>query len=159
MLALLLSTFMLAAAPAGPCTQSQLTLHVGPSDGTAGTIYHPLTFTNTSATACTLRGYPGVSSRSGKHGSQVGSPASRDSRPVHTVLLAAHGGAATAAYGQVDTGVFSKAKCKPVKAHGLRVYAPGQTGFFYASLTHEACSKAGAGDSHVRPVVAGKTGL
>jgi hypothetical protein len=158
MFALLVSTLALAATPASPCTHSQLKLHVGRADGTAGTIYYPLTFTNTSARACTLRGYPGVSSVSKEHGKQIGDAASRDPRSVRTVRLAAHGGTATAIYGQVDTGVFDVARCRPVQARGLRVYAPGQTAWFYAPLKHEACSNAGAGDSHVRPVVSGKTG-
>ena len=51
----------LALAPA-PCTHSQVRLHIGPGDGTAGTIFYPVRFTNRSARACTLRGFPGVSS-------------------------------------------------------------------------------------------------
>ena len=53
-------------------------LRVGRADGTAGTTYHPLIFTNAGGRACTLRGYPGVSSVTGPHGRQVGAAAARD---------------------------------------------------------------------------------
>jgi Protein of unknown function (DUF4232) len=156
-IALLITSLALAAPP--PCTHSQLRLHVGPGNGTNGTIFHPLTFIDRSGRACTLRGYPGVSSVTRRH-RQIGSPASRETGlPVRRVTLRAHGGAATAVYGQVDTGVFPRARCRPVRAWGLRVFAPGQTRAFFAHLPHEACSRRGAGDSHVRPVVRGRSGL
>jgi Protein of unknown function (DUF4232) len=153
--ALMISALVLPAAPPAPCTHAQLRLHVGRADGTAGTIYHPLTFTNAGGRACTLRGYPGVSSVTGPHGRQIGDAAARDPFAVRRVLLRAHGGAATATYGQVDSGVYDRAHCHPVRARGLRVYAPGQTLAFYAPLPHRACA-AHLRDSHVRPVVAGR---
>ena len=153
-MALMVSALALPA----PCTHAQLRMHVGRADGTAGTIYHPLIFTNAGGRACTLRGYPGVSSVTGPHGRQVGAPAARDLFALARVRLRAHGGTASALYGQVDTGVYGRARCHPVHALGLRVYAPGQTVAFYARLPHSACS-AHVRDSHVRPVVAGRTGL
>ena len=156
MLAVALMVSVLAL-PA-PCTHAQLRMHVGRADGTAGTIYHPLAFTNAGGRACTLRGYPGVASVGGPHGHQVGAAAARDPFAIARVRLRAHGGAATALYGQVDTGVYDRARCRPVHALGLRVYAPGQTIAFHAALRHSACS-AHLRDSHVRPVVAGRTGL
>ena len=157
-IALTISALVLPAAPAAPCRHAQLGLHVGPANGAAGTIYHPLVFTNIGTRACTLRGYPGVSSVSGPHGHQVGAAAARDPFAFTRVRLRAHGGTASAVYGQVDTGVYDRARCRPVRARGLRVYAPGQTVAFYAPLVHEACS-AHLRDSHVRAVVAGRTGL
>jgi hypothetical protein len=117
-----------------------------------------LVFTNAGERACTLRGYPGVSSVTGRHGHQIGAAAARDPFAVRRVQLRAHDGAATAVYGQVDTGVYDRAHCRPLRARGLRVYAPGQTLAFYASLPHSACS-ASLRDSHVRPVVTGRTRL
>lgn len=156
-IALTVSALVLPAAPAAPCTHAQLRLHVGRANGTAGTIYHPLIFTNAGERACTLRGYPGVSSVTGPHGHQIGNAAARDPFAVARVLLRAHGGAATAVYGQVDTGVYDRARCRPLRTRGLRVYAPGDTLAFYAALPHSACSSH-LRDSHVRPVVAGRTG-
>ncbi len=153
-IALMVSALALPA----PCTHAQLRMHVGRADGTAGTIYHPLIFTNAGGQACTLRGYPGVSSVTGPHGRQVGAAAARDAFAFARVRLRAHGGTASALYGQVDTGVYDRTRCRPVHALGLRVYAPGQTVACYAPLPHSACS-ARVRDSHVRPVVAGRRGL
>jgi hypothetical protein len=155
--ALMVSALVLPAPPAAPCTHAQLRLHVGRADGAAGTIYHPLVFTNTGGRACTLHGYPGVSSVTGPHGHQIGDAAARDPFAVRRVLLRARSGAATAVYGQVDTGVYDRALCRPVRARGLRVYAPGHTLSFYAALPHSPCS-AHLRDSHVRPVAPGRTG-
>jgi Domain of unknown function (DUF4232) len=156
-LALLFSTLALAVSPPA-CTHAQLRLHIGAASGAAGTIFSPLTFINRSGRACTLRGYPGVSSVTRRY-RQIGSPASREAFLVRRVRLPPHGGAATAVYGQVDTGVFPRARCRPVSAWGLRVFAPGQRRAFLAPLPHQACSRPGADDSHVRPVVRGRTGI
>jgi Protein of unknown function (DUF4232) len=152
--AMLISSLALVGSP---CTHSQLRLHVGPGNGAAGTIFYPLTFVNRSGRPCTLLGYPGVSSVTRRH-RQIGSAAARDTGfPVRRVTLrAAGGGAATAAYGQVDTGVFPRARCRPVRAWGLRVFAPGQTRAFFVHLPHEACSRRGVGQGQVRPVVRGR---
>jgi hypothetical protein len=156
MLALLFTTVAVAATP---CTHGQLRLHVGRPQGAAGTTFYPLQFINRSARACTLRGFPGVSSVTVRH-KRVGSPARRDhGLPVHTIRLRANGGVATAAFGQVDTGVFPPARCKPKSVWGLKVFAPGQTHAFFAHVRHMACSKRGAGDSNIRPVVRGRTGV
>ena len=42
------------------CSVSQLKVTTGPSNGAAGTIYNAMILTNTSATTCTLQGYPGM---------------------------------------------------------------------------------------------------
>jgi len=55
------------------CHSGQLTVAVTNSQGAAGTIYSHLTFTNKSAIACTMTGYPGVSFVDGA-GHQVGAP-------------------------------------------------------------------------------------
>jgi hypothetical protein len=146
-----------ALAPA-PCTHAQIRLRVGGGEGAAGTVYHPLTFVNRSAHACTLRGFPGVSSVTRRH-RQVGTPATRDAVPRRTVRLGAHGGAATAVLGIVDARNFSGSRCRPTRVWGLRVFAPGQTRAFYARLSHLACSRPVVANMHVRPVVRGRSGL
>jgi hypothetical protein len=155
-IALLLSTVAMAT---GPCTHGQLRLHVGPGNGTAGTTFYPLTFIDRGARPCTLRGFPGVSSVTRAH-RQIGSAATRDSGfRVRRVRLRAHGGAATAVLGIVDTGALPRASCRPVRAWGLKVFAPNQTRAFFVHLPHSACSRRGSPSSHVRPVVRGRTGL
>src|SRR3954451_24020058 len=155
-IAIVISSLALVGSP---CTHSELQLHAGRANGTAGTIFYPLTFINRSGRACMLRGYPGVSSVTRTH-RQIGSPASRERGfPIRRIVLRAHGGAATAVDGQVDTGVFPRARCRPLRAWGRRVFAPNQTRAFFVPRSHMACSRRGAGDSHVRPVVRGRTGM
>ncbi|MFL5861716.1 MAG: DUF4232 domain-containing protein [Solirubrobacteraceae bacterium] len=57
------------------CATSALKVSLGPANGTAGTVFYPLNFVNTSKVGCTLRGYPSVSAVTGS-GKQIGSPAS-----------------------------------------------------------------------------------
>lgn len=140
------------------CTHSQVRLHVGRGNGTAGTIFYPLTFTNRSAHTCALRGFPGVSSVTRRH-HRVGSPATRDPFTPHTVRLRARGGTATAVLGIVDTGALPRASCRPVSVWGLEVFAPNQARAFFVHLRHSACSRRGSPNMHVRPVVRGRTGL
>src|ERR1700744_1164998 len=42
------------------CATSALKVSLGQANGTAGTVFYPLKFMNTSKLACTLRGFPGV---------------------------------------------------------------------------------------------------
>lgn len=44
----------------GQCSTSDLKLRIGQANGAAGTVFYPVEFTNTSSTACTMYGYPGV---------------------------------------------------------------------------------------------------
>src|SRR3954462_7133879 len=74
---------------------SGLAVRLGRASGAAGSTYRPLVFTNTSTTACTLRGYPGVAYVPPTSGLQVGPPASRYAGlRIRTVTLAPGGHAA-----------------------------------------------------------------
>jgi hypothetical protein len=127
-----------STTPAGPagCLASGLKASLGPSNGTAGTIYYVVVFTNTSASACSLYGYPGVSFVTGQGGSTVGKPAVRDTTllPTTTVNLGP-GGQAYALVGVVDTGALPQAACKPGKAEWLRIYAPGDLGALFVKFS------------------------
>jgi hypothetical protein len=126
------------STPAGPagCLASALKASLGPSNGTAGTIYYVVVFTNTSASACSLYGYPGVSFVTGQGGSTVGKPADRDTTLLSpTQVNLAPGGQAYALVGVVDTGALPPAACKPGEAQWLRVYAPGDTGALYVQFS------------------------
>ncbi len=147
-----------ASAPAAAhrCYASELTVWLGtPGNGTAGSTYYDLELSNTSTSACTLYGYPGISADSGGH--QLGSAAGRDhSRPSTLVTL--QPGGTTHAFLQItDVGVYSPATCKPVSAQLLRVYAPGD----YSSLNmpfqggFQACSRRGPVYLHVTAVIPG----
>lgn len=159
--ALVVSVLAFPSAAAPPCTHSQLRVGHGPGQGSAGHFHWPITFRNTSGTACTLRGFPGVSSRNRRHGHRIGAPASREpAQSVRRIRLAAHGGIASALFTQTDVGVFDPAQCHPKSAKGLRVFAPNQTSSFFIQLRHRVCSAGPNGSgSSVRTVVSGATGL
>jgi hypothetical protein len=139
------------------CSARQLGVRLGRSEGAAGTMYVAIVFTNRGTTACSLRGYPGVSSVGGADGHQIGAPAGRTPAAGPEVVLRP-GAVASAAYGQADALNYPKARCHPVSARGLRVYPPGSTRAWYLPLKHLACSSTSVGDSVVRPVRAGATG-
>ncbi|GAA2499122.1 DUF4232 domain-containing protein [Streptomyces longisporus] len=69
------------------CAVSDLYVSMGRKEGAAGSVYWPIRFTNTSATSCTLRGYPGVSALDPAH-RQIGPAATHSGRPFTTVVLA-----------------------------------------------------------------------
>jgi hypothetical protein len=136
-----------AAVPA--CKPAQLVTWINTqSNGTAGTIFYVLNFSNVGA-KCTLRGYPGVSAV-GRAGKTLGTAAGRNSiKSVKTVTLNAsnpsHGTFSTAHanLGIVDTGVFSAGVCAPTIASGLRVFAPNQSAATFVPFPFSACSRSG----------------
>lgn len=139
------------------CSARQLAVRLGRSEGAAGTTYVAIVFTNHGTAACSLRGYPGVSSVGGADGHQIGASARRTPAATPEVVLRV-GGVASAVYGQAEALNYPKARCHPASARGLRVYPPGSTRAWYLPLKHLACSSASVGDSSVRPVRPGATG-
>jgi hypothetical protein len=131
-----------ATTPTGPpgCLATGLQAQLGVSQGTAGTIYQVVVLTNTSATTCTLYGYPGVSFVTGVGGSQVGAPATRDPvvPAVHVTL--APGGKADTLLAVVDAGAISPSKCQLTNVHWLRIFPPGDYGAVYVQYNTQACS-------------------
>ena len=95
-------------------------------NGTAGSIYYNLEFTNLSGHTCRLEGYPGVSAES-ITGSQIGSPATRDAAHKVVSVTLVEGASATAFLRVTDTANIPKAECRPTRAAGFKVYAPGST--------------------------------
>jgi hypothetical protein len=107
----------------------------------AGTFYFALAFTNTSGSACTLFGYPGVSFVTGIAGRQIGIPATRDPAHPRQLITLAPGRAAHATLGVGDASLYPSADCGMVTAHWLKVYPPNQTAPAYVSFTAQACTK------------------
>jgi hypothetical protein len=139
------------AAHAPACTHGQLRFSLGRGDGAAGHVFFPLVFTNAGGRACTLRGYPGVSSVAGDDGHQVGRAAARERHAVRTVTLPAHGGRARAVLDHLNPDVVASSECHETSARGYRVYAPGQTRAFFAPSPHKVC-RGGPFRDRVRPV-------
>ena len=139
-----------SAAPA--CTTRALVVWLDThGDGTAGSTFFKLHFTNLSGERCTLTGFPGVSAVD-LAGRRLGSPAARDPHTsVRTVTLGP-GRTATAVLQVADTGVFSRAECAPVTAAGLRVFPPSRTRAKVVPFPFRACSQAGPTYLHVRAV-------
>jgi hypothetical protein len=126
-------------APA--CPTSSLQVKQGVGQGYAGGVYQVIDFTNTSASACTLYGYPGVSLVSGPPYTQIGLAAKRTatSAPVKLVTLAP-GATANALLQIVDALNYPSASCGPTKATALKIYPPNQTVPVYLPSTSNGCA-------------------
>jgi hypothetical protein len=131
------------AAPAGPapCPTRSLGLKLGLSQGTAGSVYQVLDFTNISNVSCTLYGYPGVSLAGGHPVKQVGLAADENPNPPRKLVTLAPGAVANALLRIVDALNYPTAKCGPVTTKWLQIYPPNQTTPVFLSYTTKACSK------------------
>jgi hypothetical protein len=131
-------------AVAGPasCPTRYLGVKAGLSQGTAGSIYQVIDFTNISNVSCTLYGYPGISFAStGSTGGQIGLAAKENPTPPRELVTLAPGATANALLRIVDAGNFPPATCGMVTAHWLVIYPPNQTTPVYLSYTSPTCSK------------------
>ena len=140
-----------AATPA--CQTGGLVVWINTQgNGTAGTIFYTLNFTNLSGHACTLRGFPGVSAVN-LHGKTLGKAAVRDSgQPVKNVKLT-NGHTAHAVLGIVDIGALPTTTCPPTTAAGLRVFPPNQKASKVIPFPFPACGSAGGpAFLRIRPV-------
>jgi hypothetical protein len=136
------------AAPAAACLTSELRVSLGAANGAAGSIYYPLDFRNVSGRACSLFGYPGVSFVAAPGAApQLGGAAVRNDTFGPSRVTLAPGAVAHASVQVVVAQSYPAALCKPVTAHFLRVYPPGQFAPLYASLTAMTCTGAIPGGS------------
>jgi uncharacterized protein DUF4232 len=143
-----------AAATSTPqCATSGLVVWLDTAgSGTAGGIYYKLRFTNLTAHACTLSGYPGVSAVN-LAGHQLGSAAQRNAAlRARVVRLARTGSTATAVLKITEASVYPSSSCRQVTAAGLRVYPPGQTTSKLVPFPFGACSRSGPLILHVEVV-------
>lgn len=124
--------------PAG-CATTALTASLGAGSGTAGSTYYPIEFTNSSGSACSLYGYPGVSFVTAG-GAQIGAAASEDPTYARKLVTLAPGAAAHADLRVVDAQNYPASTCHPVTAHRLKIYPPGETSALSISFTATACS-------------------
>jgi Protein of unknown function (DUF4232) len=130
-----------SSAAAAGCASPGLTAKVDTSQSgaAAGSVYVPIDFTNTTASSCTLFGYPGVSFVTSPSGSELGRAATRVAPTASTVTLTP-GGVAHAVLRVAQAGNYSSSACVPVTAHWLRIYPPNQFTAIYARYTVQACS-------------------
>lgn len=119
------------------CTPGDLAVWVNANsaDGTAGTTYYHLDYTNITRGWCHLYSWPGVSAVNAA-GRQLGAAAVRTGGVPATYVNIPPGGTAHSIFGYVDVQV-SKA-CKPAMATHLRVYPPdgsaARDAFFAAAV-------------------------
>ncbi len=128
------------------------------ANGGAGSFYYPLNFTNTSAAACAMYGYPGVSFATGASagGRQIGVAANRSPAFAKVTVILAPGATAHAWLRVAVAQNYPAATCQPVTAHWLRVYPPGETVAGYVGLSLSACGSSSAPLLTILPVRAGK---
>jgi hypothetical protein len=140
-----------ATTSAARCATSGLVVWIDTQgDGTAGSIYYKLEFTNLSGHGCTLSGYPGISAVD-LGGRQLGSAGARNPSHVRTVSLA-NGATATAVLRITEAGNFPSSACHRVSAAGMRVYPPSQTASKVVPFPFDACSRPGPGYLSVEAV-------
>jgi hypothetical protein len=105
------------------CLTSQLSLTPGLTSGAAGSLYTTFVFTNTAATPCSMRGFPGVSLLNGA-GVIVSTPATRDGSTGPSVRL----GAGQLAQFILRVGTATRTGCNvPRPSSQIEVYPPEQT--------------------------------
>ena len=122
------------------CAVAGLRISLAPgAQAAAAVTRYRLEFTNVSGTPCTLTGYPQVAAyRDG--GAQVGLAAARDTAAARRVLLAP----GQSAHAVLDAAAPA-ARCRPVRASGLRVVPPDQTEARYVRRSFTACAARAAG--------------
>ena len=142
-----------APAAIGKCPASHLAVWVNAdsADGTAGTTFFTLDYTNTSRTTCFLDGYPGVSATT-LGGAQIGKAATRNNATPARVINLAPGATAHSNLGYHD--ILIEPSCKERTAAFLKVYAPNDTVAKHAFFSLTVCAT-GQSDLSVTRVQAG----
>ena len=132
-----------AAAPAGPapCPTRSLSAKIGVSQGTAGSTYTVIDFTNISNVTCTLYGYPGVSLAGGTPVSQIGLAAAESHATSRVLVTLTPGAVASAVLQIVHAGNYPASRCGMTTASSLQIYPPNQTTPIYLSYNSPTCSK------------------
>jgi hypothetical protein len=132
-----------AAAPAGhaPCPTRSLSAKIGVSQGTAGSTYTVIDFTNISNVTCTLYGYPGVSLAGGNPVSQIGLAAAESHATARVLVTLTPGAVASALLQIVHAGNYPPSKCGMTTATSLQIYPPNQTTPIYLGYNSPTCSK------------------
>ncbi|MCG2622848.1 DUF4232 domain-containing protein [Arthrobacter sp. I2-34] len=129
-----------AMGTGGDCKAAQLKASIvtQPGGGAAGSVYRNVVLANTGTTACTLRGYPGLSYVDAA-GKQVGAPADRNPDAAVTAVTVAPGGSAVAEVQQTNAQNYGT-ECQPTEVAGVRVYPPNDTASLVAPQSTLGCA-------------------
>jgi hypothetical protein len=124
------------------CVSSQITVSRGTAQGTAGTTYYALVFTNTGASVCTLFGVPVIQPVIGPSHRPLGPLARNESMgempALHTL---AHGASVSVAFGVADTGNYTASTCGARRVRGVVVKLGAFVRPTYLSLPITVCTK------------------
>jgi len=142
-----------AGVPA--CPTSALTVSLGSSQGTAGSVYETIDFTNNGTSSCTLYGYPGVSLQGGSPAAQVGAAAARTTTTTASVVTLAPGAVANAVLQVTVAGNYPASTCSPTPTSDLLIYPPNQTVSASVAYSSTGCSSTSVILLHVGAVQAG----
>jgi hypothetical protein len=110
-----------------------------------GGTYYTLEFTNVSARACRLYGYPDVSAYAGDQarGTQIGSAAARDTSIRPQPVMLAPGQTAHSVLRVTSSGTFQPTACVQVTAPELRITLPDQVRPAFVPIRLPVCSRKG----------------
>jgi Protein of unknown function (DUF4232) len=120
-----------------------------------GRTYYTLEFTNVSARACSLYGFPEVSAYAGGRAggeSQIGSAATWDTSVRPQPVTLAPGQTAHSVLRVTSTQTFLPTACAQVTASELRVTLPDQVRASFVPIHVSACSKRGPEFLTVQPI-------
>ena len=152
-------TVAVSSPPApGPCQSSALKVTIGNRGAAAGTAYYAIDFTNVSATACTLYGYPGVSFTGETYSVQVGPAATRNPSSPKVLVTLAPGAVASAQISVVDALNFSPGPCGLTTVSGILIYPPNLTTAVGLPFNSYTCVHAKDHILTVNAVIAGPNG-
>ena len=140
-----------AAISKCPATHLAVWVNADSANGTAGTTFFTLDYTNTSRTTCFLDGYPGVSATT-LNGAQIGKAATRNNATPARVIDLAPGATAHSNLGYHD--IVIEPSCKERTPAFLKVFAPNDTVAKRAFFSLTVCA-AGQSDFSVTRVQAG----
>jgi len=126
-----------AAALTISCAASSLNLSIGPSQGTAGTIYTDAVFTNQSNQICVLKGYPKVTLVN-SHNTVLGSAAAHNTAFPALAVTLAPGASAHAAIGFPDPGNFDPGVCSAASTN-LMATPPALSTHLETPLVRQYC--------------------
>ncbi|MER6031025.1 DUF4232 domain-containing protein [Streptomyces sp. NPDC001851] len=126
--------------PTAACPTRYLHARAGISQGTAGSVYQVIDFTNISQTTCTLYGYPGVSLAGGSPVNQIGPAATRNTTAPRALVTLPPRATGNVLLRITDAGNYPTEQCHPTAAQYLQVYPPGQTTPTYVAYHATACA-------------------
>ena len=126
--------------PAPNCRPAQLRVSVGAPQGAAGTIYHPIIFTNTRAT-CVIWGVPHVQPVAGPRHRPVGPAAANMSVGMMPARhLIGRGQSVSDGFGVAETGNYPASRCRARSASGVVVSLTPFVGSTYVRLAFTTCT-------------------